>query len=295
MTKKEALTELYVRQYEQANERRRGSSGKAKGSMEKTASLARTLKRTKDGQITRNALENYHRQINNLYSCASRFHISSVLEKIRRDVLPELVRLDLALLLPEDKKLVGQAFFKYLETDAGGEICRAPLFDLFRTFRTEALKNKILQLVPSRPELEFPEALEMKRHFILHIGPTNSGKTFQALERLKCAQDGVYLGPLRLLALEVFEKMNEYGVPCTMLTGQECIAKDNSRVTASTVEMADFNKAYDIAVIDEAQMTADPERGHCWTKAILGIQASEIHVCMSPAAEAAVSHLIEWR
>ena len=293
MTKKEALTELYVRQYEQANERRRGSSGKAKGSMEKTASLARTLKRTKDGQITRNALENYHRQINNLYSCASRFHISSVLEKIRRDVLPELVRLDLALLLPEDKKLVGQAFFKYLETDAGGEICRAPLFDLFRTFRTEALKNKILQLVPSRPELEFPEALEMKRHFILHIGPTNSGKTFQALERLKCAQDGVYLGPLRLLALEVFEKMNEYGVPCTMLTGQECIAKDNSRVTASTVEMADFNKAYDIAVIDEAQMTADPERGHCWTKAILGIQASEIHVCMSPAAEAAVSHLIE--
>ena len=159
MTKKEALTELYVRQYEQANERRRGSSGKAKGSMEKTASLARTLKRTKDGQITRNALENYHRQINNLYSCASRFHISSVLEKIRRDVLPELVRLDLALLLPEDKKLVGQAFFKYLETDAGGEICRAPLFDLFRTFRTEALKNKILQLVPSRPELEFPEAL----------------------------------------------------------------------------------------------------------------------------------------
>ena len=50
----------------------------------------------------------------------------------------------------------------------------------------------------------------MKRHFILHIGPTNSGKTFCALERLKTAQNGVYLGPLRLLALEVYEKMKEY-------------------------------------------------------------------------------------
>ena len=36
----------------------------------------------------------------------------------------------------------------------------------------------------------------MKRHFILHIGPTNSGKTYQALERLKLAQNGVYLGLL---------------------------------------------------------------------------------------------------
>ena len=103
----------------------------------------------------------------------------------------------------------------------------------------------------------------------------------------------MYLAPLPWLALEVYEKMKEYGIACTMLTGQECIAEENSRVTASTVEMADFYKVYDIAVIDEAQMTADPERGHCWTKAILGIQALEIHVCMSPAAERVVQHLIE--
>ena len=74
-----------------------------------------------------------------------------------------------------------------------------------------------------RPELEFPKAQSMKRRFILHIGPTNSGKTYQALERLKLAQNGVYLGPLRLLALEVYEKMNDAGIPCTMLTGQECL------------------------------------------------------------------------
>ena len=51
-------------------------------------------------------------------------------------------------------------------------------------------------------------------------------------------------------------------------------------------------REYDIAVIDEAQLTADPDRGHCWTKAILGLKAHEIHVCMSPAAESAVTHLI---
>ena len=54
--------------------------------------------------------------------------------------------------------------------------------------------------------MEFPQALEMKRKFILHIGPTNCGKTYQALERLREAQNGVYLGPLRLLALEVYER-----------------------------------------------------------------------------------------
>ncbi len=293
MIAKEELIQLYLREYERAGKIRRPSSAKVKGAAEKATSLARTLRRVKDSQVTRNALENYRRQTNNLYRCAVRNHLQPVLDRVRREVLPELVRLDLALLLPEDERLIGPAFYEYLENDAAGEICRAPLYDLFRTFRTEALKNKILQLVPSRPELEFPEALEMKRHFILHIGPTNSGKTFQALERLKNAKAGVYLGPLRLLALEVYEKMKEYGIACTMLTGQECIAEENSRVTASTVEMADFYKVYDIAVIDEAQMTADPERGHCWTKAILGIQALEIHVCMSPAAERVVQHLIE--
>ena len=53
----------------------------------------------------------------------------------------------------------------------------------------------------------------MKRHFILHVGPTNCGKTYQALQRLRTAYKGIYLGPLRLLALEVYEKMRESGVP----------------------------------------------------------------------------------
>ena len=55
---KDDLVQLYMREYERANRKYRGGSGKAKGATEKTASLARALKRTKDGQVTRNALEN---------------------------------------------------------------------------------------------------------------------------------------------------------------------------------------------------------------------------------------------
>ena len=293
MIEKEELLQLYINEYTAANKKRRSSSMKSKGYGEKIVSLAKTLWRAKASRMTTDLLEGYHRQINNLYYMAMRSQNQQALSRLKQEILPELVRLDLALLLPEDQRLVSTAFYNYLVKDVPGEICRSSLYELFRVYRTEVLKSKILTLVPSRPELEFPEALEMKRHFVLHIGPTNSGKTFQALERLKDAESGIYLGPLRLLALEVYEKMKEYGVPCTMLTGQECIAQENSRVTASTVEMADFYRLYDVAVIDEAQMTADPDRGHCWTKAILGIQAPEIHICMSPTAEPVVKHLIE--
>ena len=77
-----------------------------------------------------------------------------------------------------------------------------------------------------------------------------------------------------------------------MLTGQECLEVADSRIIASTVEMLDCDKEYDIAVIDEAQMVADDDRGHSWTRAILGTLAGEIHICMSPVAKDVVIHLI---
>ena len=97
---------------------------------------------------------------------------------------------------------------------------------------------------------------------------------------------------MRLLALEIYEKMKDAGIACTMLTGEECIPEENSRITSSTIEMLDMEQHYDIAVIDEAQMIADRDRGHSWTRAILGVKADEIHICMSPAAEEVVTHLI---
>lgn len=156
----------------------------------------------------------------------------------------------------------------------------------------ELVRLDISSLRDEEPETEFPQTRGMQRHFILHVGPTNCGKTYHALERLKEASCGVYLGPLRLLALEIHEKMKDAGIACTMLTGEECIPEENSRITSSTIEMLDMEQHYDIAVIDEAQMIADRDRGHSWTRAILGVKADEIHICMSPAAEEVVTHLI---
>ena len=72
----------------------------------------------------------------------------------------------------------------------------------------KTIKRGILESVKQKPEQEYPGAREMKRRFILHVGPTNSGKTHEALERLKECRHGAYFGPLRLLALEVYDKLN---------------------------------------------------------------------------------------
>ncbi|MBQ7153380.1 MAG: helicase [Clostridia bacterium] len=137
------------------------------------------------------------------------------------------------------------------------------------------------------------QASAMHRKFILHVGPTNSGKTYQALLRLKQAQNGVYLGPLRLLALEVFDNLNRDGIPCSLLTGEEREDIPASCVTASTIELCDFYEDYDVAVIDEAQMMADPARGAHWTEAILLIPAREVHICMAPIALGTVLELLK--
>ena len=55
----------------------------------------------------------------------------------------------------------------------------------------------------------YPEARNMKRKIIFHAGPTNSGKTHEALERFQSAKSGIYCGPLRLLASEVYQKTND--------------------------------------------------------------------------------------
>lgn len=55
----------------------------------------------------------------------------------------------------------------------------------------------------------YPEARSMNRKIIFHAGPTNSGKTYHALERFLEAKSGVYCGPLKLLATEIYHKSNK--------------------------------------------------------------------------------------
>lgn len=293
MLNRKKLIQFYIEQYAAESKKKVKKVPKYADASGHVKNLQRALRRAKPSRVPLQNLEDYHRQIKNMALFAYRKKREDITLTINIELIPKLVDLDLGLLLKEQRERIDGEFLVFLRRKLPGAVCMETIFTLYTKFRQYKVKNKILELVPSRPEMEFPEVRQMHRHFILHIGPTNSGKTFQSLERLKTAGKGVYLGPLRLLALEVYEQINAYGVPCTMLTGQECIEEENSRITASTIEMADFDESYDIAVIDEAQMVTDPDRGHSWTKAILGLQAKEIHICMSPAAEPAMIHLIE--
>jgi|MDTB01.2.fsa_nt_gb hypothetical protein len=135
----------------------------------------------------------------------------------------------------------------------------------------------------SAPHLWYPGARRKKRKIIAHVGPTNSGKTHTAVQKLITNPDlqGLYCSPLRLLAWETFERLNANGAKTNLMTGQERdIRHEDARVLACTVEMAETHREFDIAIIDEIQMIGvNAHRGHGWTRALLGIQASEIHVC----------------
>lgn len=138
----------------------------------------------------------------------------------------------------------------------------------------------------------YPKARKMDRHFIVHIGPANSGKTHDALERFLEAETGIYLCPLRLLASEVYDLARSRDIPCSMLTGQEQFEEPGAKHMASTVELIDLETCYEVAVVDECQFLDDRQRGGAWTSAILGLQAAEIHLCAAPQALGVIEHLI---
>ena len=128
----------------------------------------------------------------------------------------------------------------------------------------------------------FAEARALNRRITVVIGPTNSGKSHYALDRLAAAGSGVALAPLRLLALEFQDALAARGVLASLMTGEERQVFPSARHVACTVEMAHTSRPVDVAVIDEAQMLADPDRGAAWTAAIMGIPASEVIVLGAP-------------
>ncbi|KAF9228843.1 P-loop containing nucleoside triphosphate hydrolase protein [Gyrodon lividus] len=175
----------------------------------------------------------------------------------------------------------------------------------------------------------------MKRKVIMHVGPTNSGKTHMALRALAASTSGIYAGPLRLLAHEIWERLNKgqivplgmdpeagsepdtsinmdivdergpkptvrkdghvrYARECNLRTGEEFrIIADNAPLMSCTVEMATLDKPLDVAVVDEIQMIADPERGSAWTNAVLGLAAREIHLCGEETAVPIIQDILK--
>ena len=138
----------------------------------------------------------------------------------------------------------------------------------------------------------FMTARRANRKVTLFVGPPNSGKTYTAFERLAACEKGVYLAPLRLLALEGRDRLMAKGVPCSLRTGEESQAVDGARVVSSTIEMMGTGDLIDVAVIDEAQMIFDPWRGWAWTQAIVGAPAKELLIICSAYAVPAIENLL---
>jgi len=143
----------------------------------------------------------------------------------------------------------------------------------------------------------YPESFEtafmMRRRFVAILGPTNSGKTHQAMEALAQAATGVYLAPLRLLALENYERLADRGVAVSLVTGEERRITPGATHVASTIEMLDTSRPVDVAVIDEIQMLEDLERGSAWTAAVCGAAAKTVYLLGALSARPAVEALAE--
>ncbi|WP_195987364.1 helicase-related protein [Clostridium sp. D53t1_180928_C8] len=146
---------------------------------------------------------------------------------------------------------------------------------------------------PDNPKDEYMVTRRMKRKIYVHLGDTNTGKTYNAVERLKTAKKGVYLSPLRILALENYEKLNNEGVVCDLMTGEEEIIKENATHVSCTIEKVNLKQNYDIAVIDEIQMINDLQRGIAWTRAVLGLRCNEIHICGAINAKELLIRILE--
>lgn len=166
---------------------------------------------------------------------------------------------------------------------------------LLREQQIQKAREETWQQTLTRLKLQdfYSDARAMKRHFILHLGPTNSGKTHEALQDFRTHENSIYLAPLRLLAQEVAENTNAAGVPCSMQTGEERSIAAGATHYSQTIELLDLHRAYEVAVIDEAQMMEDRQRGGAWTEAVLGVCAKRIHICAPPYARNELIRLVE--
>ncbi|MDQ0229975.1 DEAD/DEAH box helicase [Metabacillus malikii] len=155
--------------------------------------------------------------------------------------------------------------------------------------RQHELENKIIDDIFGR-EYNPPPGRNMR--YILHVGETNTGKTYHAIQQMKKASSGIYFAPLRLLALEIYETLNEDGIPCSLKTGEEEKLIQGASHYSCTVEMFREKDYYDVIVIDEAQMLADKDRGFSWYKAITKANAKEVHIICSINARDMILQLL---
>ncbi|HEX2073778.1 MAG TPA: helicase-related protein [Geodermatophilus sp.] len=118
---------------------------------------------------------------------------------------------------------------------------------------------------------------------VFHLGPTNSGKTFESLQALAATGSGVYAAPLRQLAHEAYAKLSAQLPRGTvgLSTGEEEI-DPSAPIVCCTVEKAPMRG--ELLVLDESHWVADPDRGHHWARLLLTGEYREMHLISATEA-----------
>jgi len=114
------------------------------------------------------------------------------------------------------------------------------------------------------------------------LGPTNTGKTFLAIETMLSFDSGMIGFPLRLLAREVYDKIIKKINPSkvALITGEEKIIPANAKYYLCTAESMPIDKNLEFVGIDEIQMCADHERGHVFTDRLLNLRGEKLTMLM---------------
>lgn len=121
-------------------------------------------------------------------------------------------------------------------------------------------------------------ARKLTRQWSAYLGPTNSGKTHDAILALTNCRRGIYLSPLRLMALENQERIELMGLPCSLVTGEEEIIREGATHFCCTVE--EFGRfrheQWDVVIVDEVQLLADSKRGWAWVDAMVSAYTPQL-------------------
>ena len=139
----------------------------------------------------------------------------------------------------------------------------------------------------------------MKSHpqrILALLGPTNTGKTYVAIEKMLEHNSGIFGLPLRLLAREVYDKcVDKVGVgEVALITGEEKIIPSTANFFVCTVESMPKDKQVEFVAIDEIQMCADRERGHIFTERMLELRGSKLTMFLgSQVMENIIKELVD--
>src|ERR1700677_1851392 len=103
------------------------------------------------------------------------------------------------------------------------------------------------------------------------LGPTNTGKTHLAVERMLAHSSGMIGLPLRLLAREIYDRVVKArgARSVALITGEEKIIPPRPQYYVATVEDMPLDRSLEFLAVDEIQLAADPERGHVFTDRLL--------------------------